>query len=143
MSYDFIAGSIAGVMPIARGSGLFVDRISFQMPDGILGNAGEPSGDYLDVAGLTNIPCMDAPQPFSEARISASKVRTPTEVEEISSRHVLLNDWYPTVEVNWRYGMRAVIAGVQFDMCAAESDSQHTQTRLELKEITFGAVVAP
>jgi hypothetical protein len=56
---------------------------------------------------------------------------------------MLLDDYYPAVESNWRYGVRAVIDGVQYNVAGAESDSQHTQTRVALNVITTGAVEAP
>jgi hypothetical protein len=143
LSYNAIQQAIAAVMPIARATGLFVSRVTFQAPDGTLGAAGEPSGDYADVIGLIDIPCMNAPQPPSEIKLGSMEYRTPADVMAQADRHVLLSDYFPEVETNWRYGARAVIDGIQYNVAGAESDSQQTQTRVALNVITTGAVEAP
>lgn len=142
MAFNFIQSAIAAVMPAARATGLMVSLMTVQAPDGILGPSGAPSGDFLPVAGLIDIACMNAPQPPSEIKLGSMEYRTPTEVTAQSERHVLLDNYYPTLETNWRYGARAVIDGAKYNICGVESDSQHTQTRVKLEVVTFGAVQA-
>ncbi len=109
----------------------------------MLGAAGEPSGDWADVAGLVDIPCMNAPQPPSEIKLGSTEQRSMATVAARAERHVLLNDYFPALELNWRNGARGVIDGAQYNICGAESDSQHTQTRVSLDVTTAGQVVAP
>lgn len=143
MAFDFIRSAINAVMPAARATGLAVSLMTIQAPNGVLGPSGAPSGDYDDVAGLVDIECMNAPQPPSEIKLGSMEFRTSGEVTAVADRHVLCMDYYPTLETNWRYGARAVIEGIQYNVIGAESDSQHTQTRVALQVATFGAVQAP
>lgn len=143
MSYNFIQSAIAAVMPAARATGLFVSRVTFQAPDGILGASGAESGTYADVVGLVDIPCMNAPQPPSEIKLGSLEFRTPADITAQADRHVLLDDYFPDVETHWRAGVRAVIDGIQYNVAGAESDSQHTQTRVALQVVTIGQVVGP
>ncbi len=131
---------IAAVMPAARATGLFVSLCTFEVPDGTLGASGAPSGPYTPVAGLVAIPCMDAPQPANEIKVGSLESRMAAQVTDIASRHVLLDDYYPTVITLWRTGLRAIVDGVTYDVCGAECDSQRTQVRMELKLATAGAV---
>lgn len=139
---------IAGVMPQAIATGLFVSLCTIQLPDGNIGASGAPSGTYANVSGLVAIACMDAPQPPSEIKLGAEQFKAGTQVTELTKRHILLDDFYPTIEANWRLGARAVVTSdtglypETYDICAVESDSQRTQTRLELKLYSAGAVQA-
>lgn len=132
---------IAAVMPAAVATGLFVSLCTFQVPDGLLGPSGAPSGTYVNATGLVDIPCMDAPQPPSEIKLGAFEDRQPGQVTDTAPRHVLLNSYYPTVMTQWREGMRAIVDGVKYDVCGAECDSQRTQVRLELKLVSAASPI--
>jgi hypothetical protein len=128
MNQDVIAQSVAAVMPLALSTGLFVSLCTIQRPDGVLIDAGQPSGNFVNVAGLVNIPCMAPPE--ANVRITASEVKSEQNIQSFSELHVLLNGWYPSIEDGVAMGWRAVIDGSAFDLMGAESDSQGTQTRM-------------
>jgi hypothetical protein len=133
------------IMELARESGLFVSLCTLRYPtpgEAGVGPSGAPLGGYIDVPGLVDIPCMDAPQPPSDVRIAGEEVRSSTDNLVLEKRHVLLDDYYPSVIDGWRVGWIAVVDGVIYDMTAAECDSQRTQVRLELQLATAGAVQA-
>lgn len=127
---------ILGVMPIALDSGLFVSLCDIQEPSGTFDEGGAPAVGvdgkplYLPVAGLQGIVCMSAPD--SMGGFSGGETKTETEILGVQMRHVLLGAWYPQITAendNWQ----AIIDGVVWDIISAESDSQDTQTRLELR----------
>ena len=129
--YDF-----ASVMPEAIASGVFSSLCTIQEPTGELTGSGAPdltsgpnANGYVDVAGLVDIPCMNAPQ--SPMRIIATETKSSSEIEKYNENHVLLSDYYPQIEsqTNWR----AVIDGVAYDINGAESDSQKQMTRLKVE----------
>ena len=140
MNQTSLRSKVNRVMARALATGLFRSLCTFQVPDGTLGASGAPSGLYTNVAGLVNIPCMDAPQPAAEIKVGASEVRQPGSITDDSPRHVLLGGYYPTVITLWRTGLRAVVDGVTYDVCGAECDSQRTQVRCEMRLVTAGAV---
>jgi hypothetical protein len=129
--YQGLALEIAAVMPQALATGLFVSLATFQAPDGLSGPSGAPSNTFADVADLVDIPCMNAP--VSEIRIQALELKALQEIDSVSLRHVLLNAWYPQIEDGAANGWRCIVDGVTYDLMGAESDSQGTQTRLELR----------
>lgn len=131
MNQSVIAYSIAAVMPTARASGLFVSLATIQQPDGVLIDAGQPSGTFVNVAGHVNIPCMDAPS--SNVRIGVTENKSIQNVQAFNDSHVLLGGWYPLLETSAGLGWRAVIDGKSYDLLGAESDSQFTQTRLKIQ----------
>ncbi len=124
-----ISTLIAGVMPIAVASGLFVSLCTIQRPSGTLTADGSPDGLYVDVTGLVNIVCMNAPE--SNLRITANERKTQSEVESDNSNHCLLSGYYPIIAANTQW--RAVVDGVIYDILGAESDSQGQMTRLKLQ----------
>jgi hypothetical protein len=128
--YQGLQLEIAAVMPAALATGLFVSLATFQAPDGLTGSSGEPSNAYINT-DLVDIPCMNAP--ISDARIEALELKALQEIEASSLRHVLLNAWYPQIEDGAANGWRCVVDGVTYDLLGSESDSQGTQTRIELK----------
>lgn len=130
--YQGLGYDIEQVMPEARATGLFVSLCTLQEPSGVFGASGAPDGNYVDVAGLVNLPCT-APPP-SEARIQAIEVKTLQDIMSLELLHVLLNDAYPAILTHFRgtnaTEWRAVIDGVVYDLFGAESDSQSEMTRL-------------
>lgn len=135
-----IGVAIAGVMPAALSTGLFQKTtVTFQDPvQNALTPSGFPDGSFADVPGLVNIPAMVAPT--SVARVSGSTQKTIERQEALNTSHVLLGGYYPAAETAWRAGARAVIGGVIYannDVLAVESDSQQTQTRMEVRVATI------
>lgn len=122
---------LSQVMPQCVAIGLFVSTAVFQAPDGTLTVSGAPSGTY--VTQLT-VACMDAPNSIS--RFSGAEAKTETDVQSSTLRHVLLDAYYPTIPTGQRSGWRCLLNGVAYDLMAAESDSQQTQTRCELMLVT-------
>lgn len=131
MNQDVIAQGVAAVMPLALATGLFVSSCTIQQPDGQLIDAGQPSGNFVNVAGLVNIPCMAPPE--ANVRITASEVKSQEDIQSFSELHILLNGWYPSLEDGVAMGWRAVIDGTVFDIQGAESDSQGQMTRMVVR----------
>lgn len=137
--------AIAQVMPAARATGLFVSLASFQRPTGDVDELGEQIvGDagFEPVPELQEIPCMSAPLSISD--ITAAQMRNPSEFESDEWRHVLLDDWYPTVnggarglEVPAGGAWRVIIDGQAFTISGVEDDSQRTQTRFRARITTI------
>ncbi len=139
MNQNWVAAAIANVMPLARATGLFVSLATISAPDGLLTAGGSPSGTYADVAGLVNIPCMDAPVAVDRYNIMSNEMRGVSQTTSSELRHVLLNDYFPQLspDTNWGdIGWKCTVDGNVYDIAAAESDSQRTQTRLSLREVT-------
>lgn len=138
MNQNLFPAEIQQVMPIALDTGLFISLCTIQAPDLTLGASGAPSGTYADVAGLVNLPCMSAPP--SLARLAAGEAKSAGDIESRGLRHVLLNGYYADLapEQNWgAVGWRAIVDGITYDLLGAESDSQRTQTRLELALVSL------
>jgi hypothetical protein len=119
------------VMTAAVASGLFVSLCTIQQPDGVLIDAGQPSGVFVNVDGLVNIPCTAPPE--ANVRITASEVKSQENIQSFSELHVLLDSWYPALENGVAMGWRAVIDGVPYDVMGAESDSQGVITRMVVR----------
>ena len=131
-----IAYAVAKVMPAAVATGLSRSVCSISAPSGNFVN-GVADGVYLPVAGLQNVPCMDAPP--STARIQATEVKALAEIQSAALRHVLLNRYYVELDLplDWgAVGWRATIDGTLVDIMGAESDSQHTQTRISVRVVS-------
>ncbi len=124
-----LALDIAALMPYAVESGLFVSVCTIKQPSGNLTDDGSPDGLYVEVPGLVNIPCMNAPS--SNLRITADERKSQSEVESDNSNHCLLSGYYPIIAANTQW--QANVDGVIYDILGAESDSQATQTRLKLQ----------
>lgn len=143
------------IMAAARATGLFVSTCTIQQPDGVLDSGGAASRTWVNVTGLVDIACMNAPLSLGGLGIVGGEQKTISQILSTDFRHVLLDDYYGDVVVtgtdgNTYYGpqpnMRAVIktynAGVlvsteNWDILEAESDSQSTQTRLKLSQVSI------
>lgn len=130
-----IAVDVADVMVEAIASGLYVSLLTFQSMDGGQGPTGNPPGTYSDVAGLVNIPCMDAP--LSPGTISALEAKALADIEAKGIRHVSLNGYYPAAVTGWMAGWRAMVDGFTYEVFGVEADSQTTQTRVKLQLVTI------
>lgn len=126
-----IRAQIQSVMPTVIASGLLVSLCTIQQPDGNTGPTGGPSGVYVNVAGIVNIPCIAAP--LEVASIQATEMKAVEEIAATAPLHVLLDGWFPQIENGVAAGWIAVIDGTSFDLLGAESDSQGQMTRLKLK----------
>lgn len=133
MAYQGLGRDIAAVMPLAVATGLFVSVCSAYAPTGALTASGAPTGTYAPVSGLQNIPCMSAPT--SDSRITATETKAESEVISANSNHVLLAGYYPTFPTGTDEAWQVHIDGVVFDLLGAESDSQSTQTRLNVQVV--------
>lgn len=81
--------------------------------------------NYQPIAGLENIPCMFSIQRPALPNITAT-VRTPMQFDTQTQFHVLLNAYYPQIE----QANLANVNGQDYEIVAAESDSQQQMTRL-------------
>ena len=121
-------------------SGLYNSLCTIQQPSGNLTTDGAADGTYTNIAGLVDIPCMDAV--LSDGSIQATEAKELTEIMSKSYRHVSLNGYYPSLITGAGFaggpggaalGWQAIVDGVTYDLLGAEADSQNTQTRLKLK----------
>lgn len=121
-------------------SGLLVSLCTVQRPDGVITN-GAPSGNFVNVAGLINIPCMDAV--LAPGNIEATEARELEEIMSKSYRHIMLNGYYPQCFTTSAgssgapQGWRVIVDGVVYNLLGAEPDSQNTQTRLKCQLVTL------
>ena len=124
--------AISGVMTAALATGLFVSRVTIEAPDGLFSDAGQPSGNYVPVAGAVAIRCMASP--VSDIRITANEEKSVPDVQSFAPRHVLLDRRYPALEEGFMRGWRARLDDEPpADVTGVDSDSQHQMTRLALK----------
>lgn len=116
-------------MPVVRATGLLVSLATFSeptgssanFPAGALDSEGFPTGDYTDIVGLVNIPCMLAP--LSES-ISSHERKGLEEIEAESLKHLELDHYYPQVITGWREGWRVTVDGIVYDVMGPEPSSQ-------------------
>lgn len=141
MNQATIQLAISGVMAEVIATGLMVSLFTAQEPRPTQGPNGAIAFDYIDIAGLINIPCIAAPE--SPANIVATEVRALEEITASEIRHVLLNAWYPTLDAGWRGensdgkgAWIALIDGFQYEISGVESDSQTQMTRVKVKIAT-------
>lgn len=137
MNQQPFAGLVQKIMPRAIQSGVFDSTTTIQAPDTTIGASGALSGTYNNVVGLVNIASMDAPP--SVARVQATEVKALQEIMAKQLRHVLMNGYFPQIAAGVASGWRAIVTNiasgnsVTYDILGAETDSQNTQTRLELQ----------
>ena len=122
------------VMPLARRTGLFSSLATFYQPVKTQGPTGNYIGTYTAVSGMTNIPCMNAPE--STGRLMADERKSEPNVLAESFRHVLLDAYYPFASnASTALGWQVDVDGTRYDLLGAESDSQQTQTRCRLQKV--------
>jgi hypothetical protein len=130
-----LSNDMAGVMDLFVDSGLAVSLATFWQPPTTRGATGNISGAYAIVPSMANIACMDAPE--SVAKIMANEDQSEHRIESGQFRHVLLAAYYSFAAPAETLGWRVDIDGTMYDLLAAESDSQRTQTRIRLKAVTL------
>jgi hypothetical protein len=134
MNQNSLSYEIQAVMPQVIATGLLVSLFTAQSPSNVFGPTGAADGGYSNVAGLVNIPCT-APPP-SDSRIQAVEVKNMQEIASSELHHVLLNSWYPQLDLGWRDGWRAVVDSYDYDILGVESDSQMQMTRVTIRLVT-------
>ena len=144
MLQNTIPVAAAQIMPAVAKEGLFNSLCTIQKPDGLRTPDNAPSGNYVNVAGLISIPCMDAV--LAPGNIEATEAKELEEIMSKSYRHVALNGYYPILFTGavfmggpggQQLGWQALVDGVTYDLLGAEPDSQNTQTRLKLQLFTI------
>lgn len=136
LSYEFTQ-----VMPTVTQTLGWPSLFTAQAPSGAFSVAGEPDGAFVDVDGLTNIPCTAPPN--SNARLQATELKALTEITASEMHHVLLKAWYPSLDAGWRGdgtpagAWRCVVDGVAYDILGVESDSHSIMTRVSIKLATI------
>ncbi len=136
MNQDILQAAIDQVMPTAVATGLFISVCSISAPTPA---SGAISGVYSPVSGLQNIPCIDAPETFSDTSLSVTELKALDQTASTALRHVLLDNYYDQLSPssNWGdLGWRATVDGVDYDILGAENDSQQQMTRLKLRKVT-------
>src|SRR5580658_2274488 len=132
------------LMPAVQKAGLFPSLCTIQQPDGNLTTDGAPSGVFLNVTGLVNIPCRNSVP--SDGAIQATEARDLEEILSKSYRHIALNGYYPILFTaalfegspgGAQLGWQAIVDGVTYNLLGAEPDSCQTQTRLRLQLVTI------
>lgn len=132
--YQGLSQYIDQVMPTALASGLFTATCTIQQPvSGTAGfdTGGAPTGDYVAVAGMVNIPCMDAPMVVIAPK--SDEFKSLEAQLSTQPRHILLGGSYPTIadHNDWQAVITEATGQVNvYDILGAENDSQGTQTRI-------------
>lgn len=128
-----ITPDLAAVVPAVTSSGLLRSLCSIVEPPEVFddGGAPDPTAAYTPVTGLQNIPCIAAPLSDGDT-VQPNEVKSLSELLSKSPLHVWLSGYYPQIWTN----NRAVVDGVTYDILGVEWDSEHTQTRLAVQEMT-------
>jgi hypothetical protein len=126
-----ISYEIAAVTQQVLASGVPTSLCTLQEPDRILIDAGQPSGNYSDIAGLIDLVVISAP--VSSSAIHSDEKRSIDEVQAFAPRYVTILGYYPQITGGVLLGWRAVIDGTPFDLLGAEPDSQRQTTRLSVR----------
>ena len=145
MNQDFISMAIPMVMPAAIATGVFVSQFTARKPDGLFGPTGAPSGNYVDVPGLTGIQCVAAPP--SATSIQATVVFALEEITASEIHEIILDAYYPQLDAGWRgedpNGTGEWIASVywqgewySYTILGVGSDSQSQMTIVKVKLAT-------
>ena len=138
-----IAQEIVQVMPTAYGLGVFVSSASFVSPVQIQGATGNSVGGYNPIAGLQNIPCMNAPE--SGMKVSSDETRLLPHIEAERHRHVLLKGYYQQLDtgfsqgagMGWEVTITDAAGNSQdYDFLGGEGDSQVQMTRIKVMLVT-------
>lgn len=133
-----MAFALAGVVPSAVRTGLFVSSCSVFQQDGNIGTSGAQSGNY-SVPVITNIACMDAVP--REMSIEATEMRDIKDIQSKGYRHVLLaGDYYAALFPLIQQGLQATVVDPEgtttYNLFGCEPDSQNRMTRLHLEVIS-------
>jgi hypothetical protein len=128
-SYKF-----AAVVPTVLAAGITPSRCTMQLPDGTLTAGGQPSGNWVDIAGLVSLVVMNAPA--TAGKLTSAEMKAEADIQAFSPRHVWIAGYYPAIDPLPGKGARAVIDGTPYDLLGAESDSQMYTTRISIRTST-------
>ena len=144
--YQGLAIEISQVMPAAYAIGLFVSQASFVQPVQIQGATGNSIGGYTPIAGMQNIPAMNAPEATGLSGGSSNQKRAVDHIEADRQRHMLLKGYYPQLDTGFATGAGA---GMQvqvldpngqttlYDFLGGEGDSQAQMSRIRMKIVVL------
>jgi len=122
---------LANIMPQGYAAGMFPSLATLQQLVQDQGPTGNPTGAWVNVSGVVNVPCKDAPA--SIARIQATEMKDVAEIMAKGLRHVLLNQCFLNAP-NWAaMATRMVVDGFTYEVLGAENDSDTIQTRVDLQ----------
>ena len=122
---------LSQIMRQAYAAGWFPSLATLQTLVQDQGPTGNPTGEWVNVEGVVNIPCKDAPP--SVARVQATELKVVAEIMAKGLRHVLLNQCF-TNAPNWAaMGSRMIVDGFTYEVLGAENDSDLIQTRVDLQ----------
>jgi hypothetical protein len=133
--------NLAGIMPAAVATGLFVsvasffDRIGGDTPQ--QDSMGQVDQTLVPVAGLQNITAMFGVARNSPAFLPDEGMRLPTNTLEEPEYHLLLDKYYPAVLPRFLVQITGDPATYEITPGTVQSDSQSTQTRLKLRRFSF------
>jgi hypothetical protein len=146
MVNQFIANEIAQVMPTAYGLGIFVSFASFVAPVQTQGATGNSIGGYTAIAGLQNIPCMNAPERPGMVGNSSNEKRSVSNIQAERGRELLLNGYFQQLDTGYNQaaglGWQVIVQdpdGIAstYQFFGGEGDSQQIQTRCRLMLVTL------
>lgn len=108
------------------GSGLFpslctIKATATPLP---LDTAGQPNYSTTPISGLTNIPCMIAPEGLRPDQ--GGEIRGPENFDTLNLRRVILSGYYPQITTQ----NVANIDGVDYEIMSVEAPSQEVYTRM-------------
>ncbi len=137
--YQGLGYELSQVMPQVIATGLLVETFTAQAPSNAQTTTGAPTGSYVPVSGLINIPCMSAVQ--SLTGIEPTEIRDLEEILAKAPRHVMLNADYTALLAGWRNGWQAVITYpdgtvTTYMIIGCETDSACTHSRVEVSEVS-------
>lgn len=90
---------------------------------------GQPIASWANVAGLANLPCAIAPISAGSPE-RAERRRADGTIEE-ATHHIAIAGYYTAIANK----MRAIVAGVAWDIIGAEVDSHAAMTRLRVSRV--------
>ena len=140
-----IQRAIAKVMPAVVRAGLAVSLATFQSSDAADFPDGFYSGNFQDLPGLINLPCMRAPA--DPSFIQATEVKALKDIMSQELLDVSFTAYYLTLDAGWREGWRVVIGdndgsgnlinGIDYDLfgVGVDSQSQHSVAKVRLVTI--------
>ena len=137
--YQGLAYELENVMPQVIFTGLLDALFTAMAPDGLTTPAGAPSGNFVPVAGLTNVACNSAVQ--SMLGIAPTEMRGLEEVLAKAPRHVMLDGDYYALLAGWREGWQCQVTDntgntLTYLIMGVESDSQSTHSHVEVSEVS-------
>jgi len=124
---------IAAVMQEVARTGLQASSATFQTLSNTVDALGQADmSDWVNVAGLTNIPCQLAVA--SDFRPDQSATLRQPEGFEILGRRILeLNAYYSTADIRTGRDFSVLVDGFRYEVMAVESDSEKQVTRCAVR----------